>query len=116
GAGPIGQRLEYIMVILQSQADLLEMVAALHAAGCFAGSLHCRQQQGDEHADDGDHHQQLHQGKSTPSHDFPPAMNEKMSQTIWSNSVRSQTQNASAYFEEGQNKLRYAAKPRKPSR
>jgi hypothetical protein len=63
-AGSIGQGLERIVVRLQPQANLLEVIAALHAAGCFAGGLHRRQQQGDEHTDDGDHHQQLHERKS----------------------------------------------------
>jgi hypothetical protein len=35
----------------------------LSAAGRLASRLHSGQQQGDEHADDGDHHQQLDERK-----------------------------------------------------
>jgi hypothetical protein len=47
------------------QADLLEVIAALGAAGRFAGRLHGRQEQSHEHADDRDHHQQFHQRESS---------------------------------------------------
>jgi hypothetical protein len=43
------------------QAELLEVVLALDAAGRFARGLHRRQEQGHENADDGDHHEQLHE-------------------------------------------------------
>ena len=48
------------VVVVQCQAQLLEIVGAL----CPAGGLACRldrgQQQRDEDADDGDHHQEFH--------------------------------------------------------
>ena len=47
-----------------AQADLLEVVDALGAAGGLAGRLHRRQQQADQHGDDRDHHQQLDQGEA----------------------------------------------------
>jgi hypothetical protein len=47
-------------------AELLEVVAALTAAGGLAGRLDRRQQQGDQHPDDGDHHQQLDQREAGP--------------------------------------------------
>ena len=46
---------------MHSQADLLEVVDALDAAGRLAGRLHGGQQQGDQHGDDGDDDQQLDQ-------------------------------------------------------
>ena len=36
----------------------------LRAAGGFAGGLHRGQEQRHQHADDGDHHQQFHQGEA----------------------------------------------------
>ena len=52
-----------VVVHVQPQAQLLEVVAALGPAGGFTGSLHRRQKQGDENADDRDDHQELDQGK-----------------------------------------------------
>ena len=48
------------MVIVHRQADLLEIVGALHPPRRLPGRLHRRQQQRNEDPDDGDHHQQLH--------------------------------------------------------
>jgi hypothetical protein len=45
------------MIILQGQAELLEIADALGSPGRLAGRLHGRQQQRDQDADDGDHHQ-----------------------------------------------------------
>src|SRR4051812_19525916 len=56
------------MIILQSEADLLQMIAALHSSSGFAGRLNRRQQQRDEHADDGNHHQQLDESKTALPH------------------------------------------------
>ena len=49
----------YIVAIVDSQADLLEVVLALGAASSLAHLLHSRQQQADEDSNDGDDHQQL---------------------------------------------------------
>src|SRR5262249_12347713 len=46
------------------QADLLEVVRALSPAGCLAGRLHGRQQQGDEDGNDGNDDQELDQGET----------------------------------------------------
>ena len=51
-------------VVVQPQADLLEVVAALHPSGRLARRLHRRQQQRDQDADDRNHDQKLHQGKT----------------------------------------------------
>ncbi|OYV85460.1 MAG: hypothetical protein B7Z73_13535 [Planctomycetia bacterium 21-64-5] len=51
------------MIVGQRQADLLEVIVAVGAARGFAGGLHRRQQQRDQQTDDGDHHEQLDQGK-----------------------------------------------------
>ena len=59
-----GKRFLRDFVVQHGQAELLEIVLALAAAGRFAGRLNRRQQQGDEDADDGDHDQQLNQSKS----------------------------------------------------
>ena len=52
------------MVVVQGQADLLEVVAALAAPRRLAGGLHGRQQQGDQHRDDRDDHQKFDQSES----------------------------------------------------
>ena len=68
------------MVVVQSQADLFEVVAAPRPIGCLADLLHRRQQEADQDGDDGDDHQQLDQreaaaaqpgGKPGSSHDLP---------------------------------------------
>lgn len=52
-----------LLVVVQSNSDLAEMVLALHSPGGFASRLHCRQEQGNEHADDGDDNEQLDERK-----------------------------------------------------
>ena len=51
---------------MRRQAELLEVVDALGAAGRLAGRLDGRQQQRDQDGDDGDDDEQLDQGE-TPS-------------------------------------------------
>ena len=53
------------MVIVQSQADLLEIIDALNSPGRLAGRLHGRKQQRDQNRDDRDHDQKLDQREST---------------------------------------------------
>ncbi len=48
-------------VIQHADGDLPEIVFALGESGRFARGLNRGEQQGDQHADDGDHHQQLNQ-------------------------------------------------------
>jgi hypothetical protein len=55
------ETLVHIVVVVIGQTQLLEAVGALHSARRLARSLHGREQQRDEYADDGDHHQQLDQ-------------------------------------------------------
>src|SRR5262249_40818562 len=50
---------------VQTQGDLLEVVAAHGAVGRFPYLLDGRQQQAEEQGDDGDHHQQLDQREAT---------------------------------------------------
>jgi hypothetical protein len=49
--------------VVNSQAQLLEIVAALGTAGGLAHLLNGRDEQGDEDCNNGDHHQQLDQGE-----------------------------------------------------
>ena len=65
-----GERAEGALVVVQGQADLLQVVRALGAAGRLAGRLHGGQQQGDQDGDDGDHDQQLDQRESWTSRTF----------------------------------------------
>ena len=57
---------ERVVMVVQGQAELLEVVGALHPAGRLARRLHRGQQQRDQDADDRDHHQQLDQRKRRP--------------------------------------------------
>ena len=52
-------------VVVQGQADLLEVVDALGTPGGFAGRLDGGQQQGDQDADDADDHEQFDQSEGT---------------------------------------------------
>jgi hypothetical protein len=47
------------MVLMKRQSQLLEVVDALHPPGCLARGLDGGQEQGDQHGDDGDDHEQL---------------------------------------------------------
>src|SRR5690606_9508480 len=59
-----------IVVVVQCKTDLLHMVLALRAAGCFSGVLHRRKKQRYQDRDDGNHHQKLNQRESGSSR-FP---------------------------------------------
>ena len=50
-----------VVVLVQREAELLEVVFELRGARRLAGHLHRRQKQRDEHADDGNDDEQLHQ-------------------------------------------------------
>jgi hypothetical protein len=52
------------MIVVQRQAQLFHVVAALRAAGRFTRLLDRGQQQGDQDRNDRDHHQQLNERKS----------------------------------------------------
>jgi hypothetical protein len=51
---------------VQRQPDLLEVVRALCAARRFARLLDGRQQERDEHSNDGDDHEQLDEREARP--------------------------------------------------
>ena len=53
-----------VMVVVQRQAELLEVVRTLRPPGRLAGLLYGRHEERREHRDDGDHHQQLDQRKA----------------------------------------------------
>jgi hypothetical protein len=55
-----GKHLADVVVIVNGQRNLLQVIGALHAPRRLAGGLNSRQQQGDQNANDGNHHQQLH--------------------------------------------------------
>ena len=70
-----GEAPELVLVIVQGQADLLEVVDALDPPRRLAGRLDGRQQQGDQDRDDRDHHQQFDQreGRSSSRHRSSPS-------------------------------------------
>ena len=53
------------MVVQERQADLLEIIPAGRLPRGLAGSLHGRQEQADERADDRNHHQKLDESKTS---------------------------------------------------
>ena len=53
------------MVVVERQAQLLQVVLALCATCSLAGLLNCWQQECDQNCNDGDHHQQFDQCKRT---------------------------------------------------
>jgi hypothetical protein len=61
--------------VLQRDPQLLEIVLAGAPPRCLAGRLHGRQQEADERADDGDHHQELDQRKAVAAKSGSPIMN-----------------------------------------
>jgi hypothetical protein len=52
------------MVVVQAQADLLEVVGALHPVGGRPHFLHRRQQQGDQDTDNGNDDEELDEGEA----------------------------------------------------
>lgn len=54
------------MVVVKSNAKLLEVVPALNPPGRFTSRLNRGQKQSDQDGDDRDHNQQLNQGKRRP--------------------------------------------------
>src|SRR5262249_46627152 len=69
--------------VVGGQGDLLQVVAALHACGRLPYLLYGGEEEADEDGDDGNHHQQLDQGKAGPAgraalrgdlHNTPPSL------------------------------------------
>ena len=54
---PIGNALPCVVMVLNREADLLQIVLTLRASRRFAGGLNRRQQEGDQDPDDRDHDQ-----------------------------------------------------------
>src|SRR5262249_13454699 len=61
---PRRQELVHVVVMVDGDADLLEVVSTLGAGGGFANLLHRRHQQADQDRDDRDHDEQLDQGEA----------------------------------------------------
>ena len=54
-----------VMVVVQSQTNLLQIVLALRPASRLTSLLNSRQQQRHQNGNDRDHHQQLNQRKTS---------------------------------------------------
>ena len=52
------------VVVEQAEGNLLEVVSARRPPSGFSSALHGRQEQANEHADDGDHNQQFDERKA----------------------------------------------------
>src|SRR5262249_338027 len=63
----VGELAVVVVVVVQGQAELLEVVGALGACGSLADLLDGGEEQADQDGDDGDHHQQLDQRQATPA-------------------------------------------------
>src|SRR5205807_129756 len=61
-----GEVLVGVVEAVHGQAHLLEVVGALDACGRLAHLLHRRQEQADQHGDDGNDNKQLDQRKAGP--------------------------------------------------
>ena len=61
----MGEDVVGLMVVVQPQADLLEVVDALRASRRFASGLHRWQQKRDQDSDDGDDHQEFDQSEAS---------------------------------------------------
>ena len=67
GAGAAERKmLVRVVEILDCETNVLEIVLALRAPGCFASGLNRRQEKGNENADDRNYDQQLDERKTTP--------------------------------------------------
>jgi hypothetical protein len=53
------------LAVIDGNDDLRQVIAALAAAGGLAGELDRREQESDQHADDGHDHQQLDQRETS---------------------------------------------------
>src|SRR5262249_49792935 len=58
--------------VVGGEGNLFEVVDALEAGGGFTHFLHRGHQEADQDGNDGDHNQELDQGKPTSSHDTTP--------------------------------------------
>src|SRR5262249_14476798 len=67
---PRGEAAVDVVVSVQGEAELFEVVWALEAFGGFPDFLHRRQKETNQDRNDGDHDQELNQGKRPPR---PPA-------------------------------------------
>lgn len=54
-----------IMIIVHGQPDLLQVVLALSSTGSFASLLNGGKQKGDQNGNDGNHHQEFDQSKTS---------------------------------------------------
>jgi hypothetical protein len=59
-----GINLERVLIRVHRQRPLFEIISALSTAGSFPSCLHGREQQRNEHADDGDDDEQFHQSEA----------------------------------------------------
>lgn len=64
GRGKVQER---VVEVVRGQANLFQIVAALHTACCFPSLLNRRQQQRDQDANNGNYYEEFDQGKRVPS-------------------------------------------------
>ena len=68
GVARRGEHAIDVAIVLDGEAQLLQVVHALRPAGGLAGRLDGGEEQCDQHGDDGDDHQQLDESKATALH------------------------------------------------
>ncbi len=57
------------MVVVQSESELFQVVGTLHPSCRFSRGLNGGQQQGDQHADDGNDDEKFHEGETRKLYD-----------------------------------------------
>jgi hypothetical protein len=57
----------HIRVIMQGQSDLMEVVRTRHTVGASPRYSDSWEKKGDEHSDDCDYHQELHESEGSAS-------------------------------------------------
>jgi hypothetical protein len=66
------QRLLRAVVVMNGEADLLEVIGTFDATGGGPNLLHCGDDQGDENRNDADDDEEFNQGESAAGHDLIP--------------------------------------------
>ena len=71
-----GERVESIVIVVQGQADLLEVVLTFNPVGCLSNALHSGKEKSHQDGDKSDHYEQFDERKAMtiPTHELPPVL------------------------------------------
>jgi hypothetical protein len=62
-----GKAVKDIVMIVSSESELLQLIGALHPPCGFPCGLHCRKQEGNQYADDGDDDKKFDESEAYPT-------------------------------------------------